>query len=114
MKVKGLISIVISIIIIFILSLFVYNTVLYYDLESFLFVGVPLLLVIRFADLAIRDFITNERHKQVLVSTFITTLVLIILFVASYFVYTSVLQNMDIFKTIIETFNITPLLKYVK
>ncbi len=114
MKIKNLVSIIISIIVIFISSILLFSLVEYYDLESFILVGGPLIIITRFADLCIRDFITRERHKQVLVSTFITTLLLVVLFAAGYFVYTNVLGNIDIYKVVIESFNITSLLKYVK
>ena len=114
MKIKNLLLIFISIIVMFVSSILLFNVVEYYDLESFISVGAVLILVTRFADLSIRDFITSKRHKQALVSTFITTLLLIAIFVAGYFVYTNVLMNMDIFKFIIESLNITPLLKFVK
>lgn len=114
MKVSNLISILVSVVVIFITAILSFSLVEYYDVASIIVVGLPLIIVARFADLNIRDYITRERHMQILISTFVTTVLVAGLIVGAYFLYTNVLNNMDIYKTIIEALNIKPLLKYVQ
>lgn len=113
MKIKNIIIFVISVAIMFAVSILYYSLIEYYDLESVLIIGLPLIIIARFADLAIRDFIAKDRHEQVLVATFITTLVYIAIFVAGYFMYTNIFNHIDIYKNIITTFNISGLAKFV-
>lgn len=114
MKVNGIVSIAISVVLMFLIGILGFSLVEYYDVTSIIVVGAPLLVIARFADLNIRDYITRERHMQILISTFVTTLLVVGLLVGAFFIYTNVLNNMDIYKTVIEALNITPLLKYVQ
>ena len=113
MKIKKIILLVISIIAMFISIILGYSLVEYYDLESIVYIGIPLLAIIRFSDLYIRDFISDIRHKQRLIATFVTTLVLIAFLIVGYIIFKT-LNSPDIYKFIIETFKISGLMQYVK
>ena len=113
MKIKNIVIFVISVAVMFAVSILYYSLIEYYDLESVLVVGLPLIIIARFADLSIRDFIAKDRHKQVLIATFITTLVYVSIFIAGYFMYTTVFNHIDIYKNIITALNIPSLSGFV-
>ena len=109
-KIKAILLILFNIVIIMATSILLFSTIEYYDLQSFAIVGIPTMIILRFADMGIRDCITKQRHMQTLVSTFISTIILILLLVASYFIYTKVLNNVDICKLVIDSVDLNKIL----
>ena len=110
---KNAFSIIISAVFLFALSVILFSLVEYYDVQSFAVVGLPILFIMRFIDLSIRDRIMKAREMQTLIATFVSTLILIAVCVGAFVVYTQVLSNVDIFKAVVELLNVKPFLSYV-
>ena len=109
----GVVFVPVCIILMLISNILFFNVVDYFDLSSILVAGTLFLIISWCADLYIRDYITDVRHKQKLVSTFITCLLFVILMIVSYFIYNNILNNLNIIQTIIKSLNIKFLIRFV-
>ena len=87
--------IIVGIVIMFFLSLVMADLITYYDFAAVMAFGIPTFVIIRLFDLYIYNLIAKKRRNQILVATFLTTIIMLAIFGITYFIYTNVLGSYD-------------------
>ena len=87
--------IVVGIVIMLFLSLVMADLITYYDFAAVMAFGIPTFVIIRLFDLYIYNLIAKKRRNQILVATFLTTIIMLAIFGITYFIYTNVLGSYD-------------------
>lgn len=87
--------IIVGIVVMLLLSLVMADLITYYDFAAVMAFGIPTFVIIRLFDLYIYNLIAKKRRNQILVATFLTTIIMLAIFGITYFIYTNVLGSYD-------------------